>query len=472
MTSATRPPRRTPSVAAGAARAAGERARRHATPLLGAQPEIAGESQPATGESAPTRPASGTGDASTPRATRPRRRSTAATTSRSAGSSADPGAGQSGAATGSAYPVGAHPVGTNPVGTNPVGTNAVGTNPGGSIPAGAHPAGRRAEARPERPRLQIVRDGHIPQQPNPMPALTEIAEAVTGAVSWLCGRFGIPTAEAEARVAEAIAFIRRRIDGEFTVDDFGFDADYAEHVLYPLLRPLQHSWFRTEVRGIDAIPAEGGALLVANHSGTIALDALITQVAIHDAHPRHRHLRGLGADLVFSTPFVGEAARRGGATLATAADAERLLSRGELVGVWPEGFKGTGKPFRERYRLQRFGRGGFVSTAVKAGVPIIPCAIVGAEETYPLLANVKPLARVLGLPYVPITPTFPWLGPLGLIPLPSKWMIEFSAPIETASLGAASADDPAVVFDLTDRVRETIQQTIYSLLVRRRSPFH
>lgn len=139
--------------------------------------------------------------------------------------------------------------------------------------------------------------------------------------------------------------------------------------------------------------------------------------------------------------------------------------------MFPEGFKGVGKPFKERYKAQRFGRGGFVSAALKAGAPIIPTSVVGAEEIAPIIGNMKTVARLLGLPYAPITPTFPLLGPLGLIPLPSKWIIEFGAPIETASHGAAAADDPMLVFDLTDQVRETIQQTLYSLLMQRRSVF-
>ena len=121
----------------------------------------------------------------------------------------------------------------------------------------------------------------------------------------------------------------------------------------------------------------------------------------------------LGADLVFTLPFVGELARKGGATLASNEDAERMLRRGDLVGVWPEGFKGIGKPFSERYKLQRFGRGGFVSAALRTGVPIVPCSVVGAEEIYPLVGNIPSLARLLGVPYIPITPFFPWLGAAG-----------------------------------------------------------
>ena len=229
-----------------------------------------------------------------------------------------------------------------------------------------------------------------------------------------------------------LAFLRRRLSGDFTIDEFGFDADFTDHFCLPLLRPLYRSWFRVEVRGVENLPAEGGGLVVANHSGTIPVDSLMTQVAVHDEHPQHRHLRMLGADLVFSTPVMGQLARKSGSTLATSPDAERLLRGGELVGVWPEGFKGVGKPFSERYKLQRFGRGGFVSAAISAGVPIIPCSIVGAEEIYPLLGNIKALARLVGAPYAPVTPTWPLLGPLGLVPLPSKWIIEFGVPVQTA----------------------------------------
>ena len=170
-------------------------------------------------------------------------------------------------------------------------------------------------------------------------------------------------------------------------------------------------------------------------------------------------------------PFLGPISRKAGNTLACNPDAERLLSSGEVVAVYPEGFKGVGKPYSQRYKLQRFGRGGFVTAALKTGVPIIPVSIVGAEEIYPLIGNIKPLARALGFPYFPVTPTFPLLGPLGAIPLPSKWLIEFGEPIPTDGYGDHAADDPMVVFNLTDRVRETIQQTLYRLLLRRGHPF-
>ncbi len=274
----------------------------------------------------------------------------------------------------------------------------------------------------------------------------------------------------EDRLGDFLAFLRRRATGDYTVDEYGFDREVTERFFYSAIRPIAEKWFRVEVRGADNIPTDGGALVVSNHSGTVPMDGLVTGVSIFDH--TGRHLRPLGADLVFRLPVIGELARKGGATLACNEDAERMLGDGELVGVWPEGFKGIGKPYADRYKLQRFGRGGFVSAAVKTGVPIVPCSVVGAEEIYPLVGNLPSLARLLGVPYIPITPFFPALGLLGLLPLPSKWLIEFGEPIRTDSYEAGAADDPMLVFNVTDQVRETIQQTLYSLLMQRRSVFH
>jgi len=312
------------------------------------------------------------------------------------------------------------------------------------LDGGDGPAGRRRKPRAAAP---------------PPPAPEEPVEAAAEAPDW------------ERTVAGAIAFLRRRITGDYEIDDYGFDTDLTDNVLLPLMRPMYDKYFRIEINGIENVPVVGGALIVANHSGTIPVDAAMTQLALYDHHPAHRHLRMLAADLVFTLPVVAPMARKSGATLACNEDAERLLGAGELVGVWPEGFKGIGKPFSERYKLQRFGRGGFVSAALRSGVPIIPCSIVGAEEIYPLIGNVPALARALGLPYIPITPFFPLLGPLGLLPLPSKWIIEFGEPIETDKIGSGGADDPMLVFNLTDQVREVIQQTLYKLLLARRSVF-
>ena len=265
------------------------------------------------------------------------------------------------------------------------------------------------------------------------------------------------------------AFLRSRLAGDYPVDAFGFDVELTEAVFLPLLRPLVRSWFRVELRGAENLPTTGPALLVSNHAGALPLDGMVLHALVFDEIGRH--LRMLGADLVFATPFSADLARKTGTTLACPEDAERLLRSGELVSVFPEGFKGLSKRFADRYKLQRFGRGGFVSTAIRASVPIIPVSIVGSEEIYPLLGRLPLLARALGWPYVPLTPTFPWLGPLGAVPLPSKWMIEVGEAVATDELPAGAADDPMVVLDVTDQVRETIQQTLHALLGQRRGTF-
>jgi 1-acyl-sn-glycerol-3-phosphate acyltransferase len=277
--------------------------------------------------------------------------------------------------------------------------------------------------------------------------------------------------ELAKRIASVADFVRKRMMGDYTVDEFGFDRHLNDAIFLPLLRVLFNSWFRVEVSGIENLPKTGAALVVANHAGVLPLDGLMTAVAVHDHHPTHRDLRLLAADLVFDLPMFGQAARKAGHTMACTADAHRLLAAGELTAVFPEGYKGLGKHFKDRYKLQRFGRGGFVSAALRTKAPIVPCSIVGSEEIYPMIADVKLLARLFGLPYFPITPLFPLAGPAGMVPLPSKWHIQFGEPIQTADYDEAAADDPMITFELTDQVRETIQQTLYQLLANRRNTF-
>ncbi|BBY80438.1 acyltransferase [Mycolicibacterium pulveris] len=277
--------------------------------------------------------------------------------------------------------------------------------------------------------------------------------------------------ELAKHIAVVAEFIRKRMTGDYPVDEFGFDSHLNNAIFLPLLRVFFKSWFRVEVSGIENLPISGAALVVANHAGVLPFDGLMTSVAVHDHHPTHRDLRLLAADLVFDLPVLGHAARKAGHTMACTADAHRLLAAGELTAVFPEGYKGLGKHFKDRYKLQRFGRGGFVSAALRAKAPIVPCSIVGSEEIYPMIADVKLLARLLGLPYFPITPFFPLAGPAGMVPLPSKWHIQFGEPIETAGYDESAAEDPMVTFELTDHVRETIQQTLYQLLANRRNTF-
>jgi 1-acyl-sn-glycerol-3-phosphate acyltransferase len=266
-------------------------------------------------------------------------------------------------------------------------------------------------------------------------------------------------------------FIKRRLSGDYPIDDFGYDEQLTREVLMPLVKPLYENYFRVRTFGIDRIPATGPALLVSNHSGTVPLDAVMMQYAVGAEHKNRRLVRSVGADLVWKSPVIGHMARKTGNVVACDEDAYELLRRGELVGVFPEGFKGVGKGWSERYKLQRFGRGGFIEVALRTRVPIVPVAIVGAEEAYPMIANAKLLAKALGFPYFPITPTFPLLGLFGLMPLPSRWVIEFGAPIPVDEYPEDAADDPMTIFDLSDRIRDTIQQMLYANLSKRGSAF-
>jgi 1-acyl-sn-glycerol-3-phosphate acyltransferase len=274
------------------------------------------------------------------------------------------------------------------------------------------------------------------------------------------------------QLADAAAVLRRRLDGDVPpLGDSGFDPELHATVLMPAARALYRHWFQVRMRGLENIPDEGAALVVANHGGVLPFDMVMVQTGIFYEHPRRRNLRLLGADLVYELPLLAQLARKSGHTIASPAEAARLLAAGDLVGVCPEGFKGTGKPFSERYKLRRFGRGGFALSAIRAGVPIIPCAIVGAEEIYPMVGNARGLARALKLPYFPVTPLFPWLGPVGMIPLPSNWLIEFGAPIPTAHYGRPTdATDPAVA-GLAAQVRDTIQGMLDRLVPERGPAF-
>ncbi|WP_163697078.1 lysophospholipid acyltransferase family protein [Mycolicibacterium sarraceniae] len=333
--------------------------------------------------------------------------------------------------------------------------------------AAARRAAQRAEAARRHPSLLAD------------PGTRASAADIAAVVREIDARRGTSTigasAEAPNELAQRISaiadFVSKRLSGDYTVDEFGFDPQFNNALVMPLLRFFFQNWFRVEVSGIENLPKNGAGLLVANHAGTLPFDGLMLSVAVHDHHPNNRDLRLLAADMVFDMPMMGPIARKAGHTMASTVDAHRLLVGGELTAVFPEGYKGLGKPFKDRYKLQRFGRGGFVSAALRTKAPIIPCSIVGSEEIYPMIADVKLLARVLGLPYFPITPLFPLAGPIGLVPLPSKWHIAFGEPIETADYDDTAADDPMVTFDLTDQVRETIQQTLYQLLTKRRNTF-
>ena len=252
------------------------------------------------------------------------------------------------------------------------------------------------------------------------------------------------------------------------VDDFGLDRSY-EDKLRPLLDFLHRSYFRTEVSGIANVPNDGRCVLVANHSGTLPIDGMMLRTAMRLHHPTQRELRWLAEDFIFYLPFVGAFMNRIGAVRACPENAERLLKQGNLVAVFPEGIQGIRKLYRHRYRLQRFGRGGFVRLCMRTQTPLVPCAVVGAEEANPMLYRIEHISKVFGLPYVPVTPTFPWLGPLGLIPAPVKWRIVFGEPMSFNEYGPRAAEDHILVGRLSEQVKESIQGLLRRGLTDRQS---
>ncbi|HEY4188523.1 MAG TPA: lysophospholipid acyltransferase family protein [Polyangia bacterium] len=251
-----------------------------------------------------------------------------------------------------------------------------------------------------------------------------------------------------------------------TAPDHGYDPRFLDEI-GPALEFLFSKYFRVDLRGLANVPASGPAVLVANHSGGIPYDGALLIHGIYRRHPAHRRLRPLVASFAFRSPWMSHVVARIGGVRAASSTARELLQAGELVGVFPEGLRGVGKLFRDRYRLHRFGRGGFVRLAMENGVPIIPVAIVGAEEIHPVLAKLTALAEPLGLPYIPITPTFPLLGPLGLLPLPSKWTIQIGEPIFVSQ----KADSHATIVETAEQVRGLIDDMISTILTHRRSVF-
>jgi len=275
------------------------------------------------------------------------------------------------------------------------------------------------------------------------------------------------SAESEARRAgpdwmELFDELRRRVNkfgmsersGE--VDEFGMD-ELVLRRAEPVLDFLMDRWWRVDVQGADNVPTTGGCLLVANGSGLLPYDGLMISHALGRGRPCDERPRFLVADWLITLPFVQPYLARLGGVRACRENAQRLLAQGRRVVAFPEGVKGAAKVFRERYRLKRFGRGGVVRVAIECGSPLVPVAVVGAEEAHPILFKIESLARMVGLPFVPVTPTFPALGPLGLVPLPSKWSIRFGEVIALDQLGSQAADDELLVSRITEELRAQIQ---------------
>jgi 1-acyl-sn-glycerol-3-phosphate acyltransferase len=270
------------------------------------------------------------------------------------------------------------------------------------------------------------------------------------------------------------AFVRLRMLGTAeSVDEFGYDAAFQAR-LAPLIRLLYEQWWRVEASGLDHVPLSGRLLLVGNHSGGLfPYDGVMIAEALRAHHPGGgRDARPLVEDFVYHMPFLGPVLARAGIVRASSQNARRLLAREQAVIAFPEGAKGLGKYYRDRYRLQRFARGGFVSLALQTGAPLVPVAVVGAEEIHPVLARWDWAARGLDLPYFPLTPTFPWLGFAGLVPLPTKWRIVFGAPIDLAGQHGPDAHrDDLLVNRLKEEIRERIQRMVVAALAERQSVF-
>jgi 1-acyl-sn-glycerol-3-phosphate acyltransferase len=313
-----------------------------------------------------------------------------------------------------------------------------------------------------------------------MPGLSGAAGPAVGFMRTLRAGLeqGLELPEALARSAaglphgarERVRAAARRLDGDYHEDEWGLDSEFVE-LVEPGFDFLYDVWWRVKTVGVENVPSHGRALLAANHAGILPWDATMMSVGIMREHPLPRQPRFLVLNWAFDLPWFSVAIRRVGGVVASPHNAIRLLEQDELVAVFPEGVKGTGKPYGERYRLRRFGRGGFAEIALRTGAPIVPVAVVGSEEIYPKLGESPMLARLMGAPFFPLTPLFPWLGPLGAIPLPSKWRIEFCDPIETASYGPDAADDRALVLELSERVREVVQQKVLENVVKRGPAF-
>ena len=357
-------------------------------------------------------------------------------------------------------------------------TSTVPTPADGITPEDAPPP---AEEKRSRPRLRLLRFDR-----------PELDRTLAGAFQTVEKLAEKPAAAATEEMRKVVAAIsgqlssaegRRMAEGLFSrlglvaaasrapvareVDAFGRDARFEQKAL-DALRPLYQRYFRVEAKGLEHLPEEGPVILVSNRSGALPWDTVMLKCAVAYDHPRQRTVRPLVENFIFHFPFVGVWLNRFGAVRACQENAEALLHAGEAVAVFPEGVQGLGKTFGRRYRLQRFGRGGFVKLAVRTGAPIVPVAIVGAEEAHPLLWRlVKPVAP-FGLPFLPVTPTFPLLGPLGLVPLPTKWHIELGPQIR---LTREQAADELQVEKLTEDVRSDIQARLDKLLRERRGVF-
>ncbi len=311
--------------------------------------------------------------------------------------------------------------------------------------------------------------------------LDSALDGVEARLQDLAARAGIASAPGELRdaLARLLPAVRERLaaavdlvrllEAPERLDPFGMDARFAER-LEPLVDLLYGLWWRVEVRDVERVPAEGPAVVVANHGGAAPWDAFVLRHALRRAHPARRDLRPLLDAQEAALPIIGPTAIRYGAVRAGPDAADAILAAGGVLGVFPEGSAAALRPWRERYRLHRFGRGGFVKVALRAGAPIVPCAILGSEEASPGISRTGWLADLLGIPLLSTSRSIR-IASAALLPLPSRWTLRFAEPIDVRALGPAAASDLAQVNALTEQVRETLQALLDEGLAARTSVF-
>ena len=270
---------------------------------------------------------------------------------------------------------------------------------------------------------------------------------------------------------ERMSALLPAIEPDRQLDDWGRSERVERIFDATLVEFFYRYWFRAEVEGIENVPADEGALLVSNHAGALPPDAAMIGKAIRDEHPHPRPLYMTVEHFFKGYPGFSMLLPKIGCVPAHPANVHRLLyDEKQLVLVFPEGRKGTEKLVKDRYRVQRFGRGGFVEAAMRARAKLVPVCVVGAEEAAPVFAQSKLMQRVTGLLYFPITPTFPWLGPAGMLGyLPAKFKIRFLEPIDTTRMGSEPADDKSLVQSVSQEVRARIQENLHDMVGKRKS---
>jgi len=258
------------------------------------------------------------------------------------------------------------------------------------------------------------------------------------------------------------------ISNNSDLDELGMDPKFIE-TLRPFFQFLYYNYFRVKTRGVTNIPLRKPVILVANHAGTLPYDGVMVHLALYNERDENRRVRFLVDNFVFDIPLLSTFISRTGGARASQENATKLLGMGENILVFPEGVRGVGKSYDERYKLQQFGRGGFVRLAMRTGASIIPVGIVGSEEIHPLIWKSRSMGEAIGVPFVPFTPTFPWLGPLGLAPLPSKWSITFGKPISFKKYSTADANKKRLVNKISGEVQAKVQKILNDELSKRKT---